>query len=290
MTTIRVLFLFLGCGVIAVTGTLVAQDELNDNIPELADEVAAEIATEDSSEINPALEIEVPALTSSSGSNATPTLKFFFFDQRQTEWTVSAEADRLQNHLEQNEDSAKLYESLQSASQTRTDLLGVRATMSKWIEDERKRFSDTSARSARRIRVAEGVTAYMRAYDFEIGQLIPALLRRSGAREVELAAIHLVDRNGNSSYKLKVMLPYDQIQIDKQGFDVVLNSSNVTDASVVYALALALYEVHEILEAQSNGEPTPEIDIEQLPVPEPTPAIQPSPRLQSAGPERSILG
>lgn len=220
-----------------------------------------------------------------------PTLRFFFFDERETEWVVSSEADRLNRHFDEHEESARLYESLQTATGTAADVKSVRSTMSKWIEDERERFSRSGSAGARRIRVAEGVTAYIRAYDYDASQLINALLRRSGASDVEVAAIHLIDQGGRPSFKLKVMLPRDQIEIGKQGFDVTLNSAQVSHVSIVYALGLALYEVHEILEAQSTGEPIEDSGAEQLPVPEPLPTPgSTGPRLQSpTDSSRSVL-
>ena len=210
-----------------------------------------------------------------------PVLKFFFFDERETEWVVSTERDRFEQHLEQNDESAQLYQSLQAAAQPRSDSQAVRATMSRWIEAERERIRQAGVGAGTRIRVAEGVTAYMRAYDFEVSQLIAALLRRSGASEVQVAAVHLLDETGNASYKLKVMLPGDQIGIDRQGINVVLSSPTVGDGSLVYALALALYEVHELLESQSTGQPPPGREAEPLPPPEPDATLdEATPRLE----------
>lgn len=220
-----------------------------------------------------------------------PTAKFFFFDARETEWAVSAEPNRMQQHFNRVPESSLLFDSLNVALSVPADSQKVRATMSKWIEAERDRFGNTGSRSEQRIRVAEGVTAYMRAHDFDAGQLIAALLRRSGATDVEVAAVHLVDRNGKSTYKLKVMLPGNEIAMERQGVDVLLNSPNVSHDGVVYALALALFETHEIIEAQSTGEPMPDTDAEQLPIPEPEAAPQPiGPALQPVDDEpRSVL-
>ncbi|MGI9429557.1 MAG: hypothetical protein ACR2NM_12920 [Bythopirellula sp.] len=220
-----------------------------------------------------------------------PTLKFFFFDERETEWVVSTEPDRMNSHFEEQEDSARLYESLQTSTQTPADSQSVRSTMSTWIEQEREHFRRSGSAGGQMIRIAEGVTAYIRAYDYDANQLVSALLRRSGASEVEVAAMHLIDTAGKSSYKLKVMLPSDQIDIDRQGVDVALNSAKVSHVSIVYALALALYEVHEIIEARSTGEPVEESGAEQLPVPEPGPLPNAAgPRLQTPGDrQRSVL-
>ena len=218
-----------------------------------------------------------------------PTLKFFYFDEQQTEWVVSSDESRLQDHLTDNEDSANLFASLQRSMEPAEDLKHVRSIMTNWLEDERSRFSSTGGRNTQRIRVAESVTAYLRVHDFKISQLMEALIHRSGAEDVELAAVHLIDGGGKSAYKLKVMLPADQIDIDKQGFDVTLTSSEVTYASVVYALAIALYGVHEIINAEQTDEPVPEETWEELPVPESLPLPTDRPPPQSPLNPRSAL-
>lgn len=212
-----------------------------------------------------------------------PTVKFFYYDQGRIEWAVSAEPDRLEQHLEANADSAQLYESLSAAVSELPELDQVRSRMARWIEDERNRAPDLN-RSNVRVRKAEGIVAYMRAHDFRIDQLVEALLKRSQAQDVEVVAVHLVDGAGNSQYKLKIVLPYDEIGIDQQGFNVVLAAPNVTYTSVVYALAMALYEVHEIINADTGEAPQdPEADMEVLPSPD---TVSPEPADTTIEPRR----
>ena len=183
-----------------------------------------------------------------------PTLKFFYYNQGAIEWAVSAEQDRFEKHLEANAESAQLFESLSASVSEPPQLDEVQARMARWIEAERNRGPEVN-QSTVRIRKAEGIVAYMRAHDFEIDQLVKALLKRSRAQDVEVVAVHLVDGAGTSEFKLKIVLPYDEIGIDKQGFNVVLASPNVTYTSVAYALAMALYEVHEVINVESGEEP-----------------------------------
>lgn len=208
-----------------------------------------------------------------------PRLKFFYFDQAHTEWVVSAEPDRLERHLEGNADSASLYQNLQRSLSETPDLDRIRNGMADWIRSERTRFDQAGSRVSRRVRVAEGVVAYMRAHDFDIRKLVTALVKRSGARDVELVAIHLVDAEGESSYKLKVVLPNDQVELGRQGFDVVLQSSQVTYTSAIYALAMALYEVHEVVNQvdHPDDEETEQRArmLEELPLPDFSPAAAP---------------
>ena len=112
--------------------------------------------------------------------------------------------------------------------------------------------------------------AYLRAHDFSISNLVEALKRRSGAEDVELVAVHLRDRNANSTYKLKVILIEPEIEMDKMGFNVKLRSSDVSYTAVTYALGVALYEVHEILNSEvEEDQAADDEDIEALPLPEP---------------------
>lgn len=207
----------------------------------------------------------VSAVVRADDEARQPTLKFFYFAQGAIEWAVSSEPDRFGKHLEANADSAQLFESLSSAVSEPPELKQVQTRMARWIEAERNRSPD-NGRSTVRVRKAEGIVAYMRAHDFEIDQLVQALLKRTHAQDVEVVAVHLVDGAGNSEYKLKIILPYDEIGIDKQGFNVVLASPRVTYTSVVYALAMALYEVHEIINVEAGEAPAePGSDIEVLP-------------------------
>ena len=198
---------------------------------------------------------------------AMPTLKFFYYDSRNIEWVVSAEGDAFDRHMAANVESARLFQSLTEAAYAPSDVQKVQTQMARWIDQERQRF-DTGARNTVRFRKAEGIVAYLRAHDFEVQRLVRALLTRTGADSVELVAVHLVDNAGVSSYKLKVVLPNDTIDIGKQGFNVVHSSPDVTYTGVAYALALALYEVHEVINQEADGgEPGDELEVEPLPPP-----------------------
>ena len=82
--------------------------------------------------------------------------------------------------------------------------------------------------------------------------------------------MHLANTSGDdSSFRVKVVLPFDEIGIGKQGFNVVLRQPNVTYTTVVYALAVALYEVHEVINAESaDGTEGEGDDVESLPPPD----------------------
>ena len=148
--------------------------------------------------------------------------------------------------------------------------------MTRWIERERERF-DQTRRESTRSRMAEGIVAYLRAHDFSIHHLVEALKRRSGASEVELVVIHLLDPQGTPSFKLKVVLVDPQIEIGKQGFNVNLASPEASYTVVTYTLGVALYEVQEIIHRDSSDETESPETIEPLPVPEPLDAAQPVP-------------
>ena len=224
---------------------------------------------------------------SDEAATGMPVLKFFYYDSRSIEWVVSAEPEAFNKHMVANEESARLFQTLTEASVSTGDNSQVRGRMARWIEQERQRF-DAGARNTVRFRKAEGIVAYLRAHDFDIHRLVGSLLTRTGASRVELVAVHLVDSAGVSSYKLKVVLPNDEIGIGKQGFNVVHSSPDVTYTGVVYALALALYEVHEIINAEEGDEPREGIELEPLP-----PPTDLGPATNSAvrpiGGERSIL-
>ena len=189
------------------------------------------------------------ALSDERDGGARPTIQFVYFDARDVEWVVSAEPERFQRHLQDNAQSAELYHTLTEVVDSQIDVVPVRGLITRWINQERDRFDQSNGNSIR-IRKAEGIVAYMRTHDFLISNLVSALLERSAASDVELALVHLIDRTGNASFQLKVMLPDDQIDIGKQGFNVQLSKPRITYTTVVYALALALYEVQEII----NGE------------------------------------
>jgi hypothetical protein len=206
-----------------------------------------------------------------------PTVKFFYYDAARVEWAVSAEPDRFARHLASNSDSQSLYQAVTSSVIERTNVDDTALQMTHWITKERERFDETRRESARS-RMAEGVVAYLRSHDFSIHQLVDALKRRSGASEVELVVIHLLDARGTPSYKIKVVLVEPQIEIGKQGFNVNLDSPNASYTVVTYALGVALYEVQEIIHRDRSGNESdlPET-IEPLPVPEPVDANQPVP-------------
>lgn len=208
----------------------------------------------------------IPAEEAAEGGPPLPTLKFFYYDSGRIEWVVSAEPDRLERHLQANPDSARLFGSLTQSVDEAIDTEEVRLQMARWLADEREQSGGGG--NVVRLRKAEGIVAYLRAHDFRIDQLVQQLLKRSGASDVEIAAVHLVDGAGNSSFHLKVVLPDEQVGLGQQGFNVASRSPDVTYTSVVYALALALYEVHEIINADSASEGTGPSDIEALPPPD----------------------
>ena len=201
-----------------------------------------------------------------------PTIKFFYYDAGKVEWAMSAEPDRLRAHLASHADSQALHEAVSSAVVASPDPDRSAEQMTRWIESERERFDETR-REAPRARMAEGIVAYLRAHDFSIHNLVDALERRSGASDVELVVVHLLDAQGESSYKLKVVLVDPEVEIGKQGFNVNLAAPEASYTVVAYALGLALYELQEVLNRDSpEEEPAPGESIEALPVPEPVDA------------------
>ena len=197
-----------------------------------------------------------------------PTVKFFYYRVKGIEWAFSDDAKQFQQHLADNSESQLLYDSVTTALSNAPTVKDTADRMTKWIETERNRFQQSRSEVVR-IRMAEGITAYMRAHDFDVSNLVEALKRRSGATDVELVAIHLRDKQDESSFRLKVVLVDSDIELGKQGINVSLRSPNVSYSTVGYALAVALYEVHEILnqeESSEDGQPAP--DIESLPIPE----------------------
>jgi hypothetical protein len=197
-----------------------------------------------------------------------PAVKFFYYDAGAVEWAVSAEPERLQRHLASNADSQQLFEEVNHAVAESPTAGNSAAQMTRWIESERQRF-DQSRREVARMRMAEGIIAYLRTHDFSIPNLVRDLKHRSGASAVELVAIHLRDAQANSSFKLKVVLVDPKIDIAKQGFNVNLPSANASYTVVTYALGVALYEVHEIIHGGPTEKPEEDKSLEPLPVPEP---------------------
>ncbi|MGI9427381.1 MAG: hypothetical protein ACR2NM_01900 [Bythopirellula sp.] len=202
------------------------------------------------------------------GPGSLPTVKFFYYRAKGVEWAFSDDAKRFQQHLVDNSESQLLYDSVSTALNKAPAVKDTADRMTKWIESERDRFQQSRSEVVR-IRMAEGITAYMRAHDFDVANLVEALKRRSGATDVELVAIHLRDMQEESSFRLKVVLVDSDVPLGKQGINVSLRSPNVSYSTVGYALAVALYEVHEILNREESGEGNePAPDIESLPIPE----------------------
>lgn len=199
-----------------------------------------------------------------------PIVKFFYYDAGGVEWAVSAEPDNFERHLNVNSDSRTLFDAVTEAVVNPSDVEQTALQMTRWIEQERERFDETRRESARG-RMAEGIVAYLRAHDYDIHRLVEALKRRSGASQVELVVIHLVDARDTPSYKLKVQLVDPELEIGKQGFNVNLDAPAASYTVVAYALGVALYEVQELLhrEDSDEGETPPVESFEPLPVPEP---------------------
>jgi hypothetical protein len=213
-----------------------------------------------------------------------PTVKFFYFDGVAVEWVVSDQTERFEQHLASNPESQALYSAASSAVATPAESTNSAGQMTRWIEGERARF-EQSRREPARIRMAEGIIAYLRDHDFNIQKLVEALKHRSGASDVELVAVHLRDRQGSQAFKLKVVLVRPQITVGKQGFNIDLPTANANYTTVAYALGVALYNVQEIIHGASSGEDTEENRaIEQLPAPEPVEArVRDDPRARNAG-------
>lgn len=198
-----------------------------------------------------------------------PRVKFFYYQQTGVEWVVSAEPDKLQRHLEINPESQRLFESVLSAVNNPTDPEKLRKQLARWLTDERHQFDRTGDR--RDFRRSEGITAYLRAYDFDMSQLVRELKERSGASDVELVAVHLVDETGQSSFKLKVVLVGAGEEFGQQSFNVDIRSPEASGISVVFALGRALYDVHEIInmEDEQTGDERAEGEPELEPIPSP---------------------
>lgn len=212
-------------------------------------------------------------------THSMPLVKFFYYDAADVEWAVSAETKSFQEHLESTPESQVLFETVSNAVRSSPEAETPAEALTRWIESERERYQQ-SRQDAVRFRMAEGIIAYLRAHDFSVSSLVEALKRRSGASDVELVGIHLRDNQGHSSYKLKVILVDPAIEVGKQGFNIKLRSPNASYAAVVYALGVALYEVHEVINAESSEDGTKEVEeIEPLPLPESLdgPILEPTP-------------
>jgi hypothetical protein len=211
-----------------------------------------------------------------------PTIKFFYYDAAAVEWIVSAEPAGLARHLESNEVSRDLFQAVTAAVNDPPAAELAAGQMARWIENERERFEQTR-REAPRIGMAEGVIAYLRADDFSIQKLVADLKHRSGATDVELVVIHLRDAQGNSAFKLKVVLVDPKIEIGKQGFNIDLQAPNANYTVVSYALGVALYNVQEIIHGPAPPEPSGESPgVEPLPLPPREPPVPP--RVPAPGP------
>ncbi len=196
-----------------------------------------------------------------------PVVKFFYYDEARIEWVFSSELERFEQHLRRNPESERLINST-AAAVGESQAEEARRQMTRWITQERERF-DKSGGNTARFRKAEGIVAYLRAHDFRVSKLVEALKKRSGASEIELVAVHLVNEAGENSYKLKVVPVDATIEIGKQGFNVDVQSPDVSYLSAVYALGLALYEIHEIINADSPADGQEgQQELEPLPLPD----------------------
>jgi hypothetical protein len=229
---------------------------------------------------------EEPSVDDPAARPSLPIVTFFYFDAAGVEWAVSAEPERFDRHLSANSDSQRLFTAVSAAVAETPDPAASSRQMTAWVESERERF-EQSRREPARMRMAEGIIAYLRTHDFSIPKLVDEIKHRSGAKNVELVVVHLRDRQGNPSFKLKVVLVDPTIEVGKQGFNVDLPAPEASYTVVTYALGVALYEVQEIIHrATSPDDKSKPIEtIEPLPLPEPleTPAAKAVPaRLDSA--------
>jgi hypothetical protein len=216
--------------------------------------------------------LSVAAQETQNEPASLPAVKFFYFDAAAVEWVVSEDVERFQEHLAANGESQALFAAATSAVTTAAESGDASAQMTRWIEGERARF-EQSRREPARIRMAEGIIAYLRDHDFSVPKLVDALKHRSGASAVELVVVHLRDRQGSDSFKLKVVLVKPEIKVGKQGFNIDLPSPNANHTTVSYALGVALYGVQEIIHGASPGDDAEgNRAIEQLPAPEPVEA------------------
>jgi hypothetical protein len=205
-----------------------------------------------------------------------PDVKFFYFSESDSEWAVSAEPNAFQDHLAENADSRALFDSMLSTVGGEADPERVRKGLGSWIEQQRKQFDQTGSNKVL-YRKLEGTLAYLRAHDFKIPQLVMAMKRRAGASNVELVGVHLIDKEQESSFQIKVVLQNSTIDIGRQGFNINIPSNEVTDVTVVFALGVALYEIHEILNKNADGEDEDALDDTEMIEPLPTPALPTSP-------------
>lgn len=205
-----------------------------------------------------------------------PDIQLFYYSEADSEWAVSLDEATFETHRANNTDSNTMFESMLNTANGNSDPENVRQRMGRWINQKRQQF-DQSGGSKLLFRKSEGILAYLRAHDFDISELVAALKDRSGASGVQLVGMHLVDRAQKSSFKLKVILQNPQIEIGRQGFNVDIRSPEVTDLTMVFALGVALYEVHEILNDDSADQDAATPGGEQMLEPIPAPALQIAP-------------
>lgn len=182
-----------------------------------------------------------------------PLVKFFYYDQANLDWVVSSEPERLNEHLANHADSQKLLASLDQVVQSEEPLETTRLRMLRWIQKEREQF-DQRPGNGQRFRRAEGIIAYLRSHDFSIRSLVEELKKRSAARDIELIAVHLVGSNANDEYRIKVRLIDALPSVNDHGYQVDLRSPEINHVGAVYALGVALYEVHESINSEVPAE------------------------------------
>ncbi len=197
------------------------------------------------------------ALVARAAEDDLPHLKFFYFDSGQVDWIVSSDKEAFAKHLEQNADSNRFVTSLHKSVRGEEPVDAARGNIADWIADRRAQFEQRYGDSTR-FRKAEGVAAYLRAHDFSIRRLTAALKRRTGAKSVDLIAVHQASRQGRPDYKLKVVLTDPTADVVVIAFNVVIQSANASYVPVIYALGLALYEVQERISGNVPSELLPE--------------------------------
>ena len=141
----------------------------------------------------------------------------------------------------------------------------ARSHMSRWIARQREQFNEGSL-SATQFRKSEGVVAYLRAHGFSAERLVESIRERTGAKAVELVAIHRRTQN-ESLYWLKVVPVKPKIELGRKGYNIEMATTEVGYVSVIYALGLALYEVEEVATENSPPEelPTPDEAVPDAP-------------------------
>ena len=194
-----------------------------------------------------------------------PRLRFFYYDAPSVEWIVSSDKKAFAVHLRQNEESSTFVTTIHNAV-TGDELNDVaRTQMTDWIAAQRETF-EQRRRDTISFRKAEGIVAYLRAYDFSIRRLVEALKDLSGATNVELVAIHRTAAQTEPDFKIKVVLTDAAVDLGRQGMNVDMQSATSGYVPVVYALGMALYDLQEIVNADQPAEQPP-ARLEELPEP-----------------------